>query len=394
MQVPDALEFQCPVKTHFGQCALDHMPFELRAMGAAKPLLIGDEAASRENRVAAVLSACRDQQMTLGVVEDISTTEASDAVRQLAAIFRDKDCDAIVAVGQGPFIDLAKWLRLSLTTGAESVTPYLEEHAIPRAAAPLAVVPSAAADGFELSGYLRVEDKVRRSVHLMPQLLFIDPRTAGQPEDVAMAETALGAFVSGLEAVFGRHTNPLKAIYARTAAVLAADALRQLAGHGTRDDRLALTVAHAAALGGCAVGYDPPTTTHILGEAIAATGKTSLAQARGILISYVLEQQAVEDGLTIDGLLALVGGNDRYARTPEHQRGPAALVFLRNLINQLFETTDGRIGRTLQDVGLTRPELKTIAESALTAGAPGNLAAHTALLTHAWEGRPFAQGTC
>jgi alcohol dehydrogenase class IV len=204
-----------------------------------------------------------------------------------------------------------------------------------------------------------------------------------------MVETALNALTNGVEAYFGVDTNPMKAIYARTAIMLATDALCQLAGRGTRDGGLAMTVAHAAALGGCALGCDRLSTTHRLAQAIAATGKASAAQAKGIVLSYALEQRALEREMNVDVFLSLAGGNDRFARTPEHQRGQAAFYFLRNLINQLFETTDGKIGRTLQDIGLTRSELATIAESARATGAEGDPAALETILAHAWEGRPF-----
>ena len=388
MRVPNSMEFECPVEIHCGDRALNHIPFELRAIGATKPLLIGDEAASRGNRLAAVLNACRDAAMTLGVVEEVPLADIQDSVHQLAAIYRDKDCDAVVAVGQATFIDLAKALNLILSTGADTLTRFVDGQAIPRALNPLAIIASASADGFETSGYLRLEPHTLRSVHLMPHLLFLDPRATGRPEEMAMVETGLNALTNGVEAYFGADTNPMKAIYARTATMLATEALCSLAGRGTDAEDLAMTAAHAAALGGCALGGDLPSTTHRLAQAIAETGKASTTQAKGVLLSYVLEQRVLEGAMNVDVLLSLAGGNDRFARTPEHQRGPAAIYFLRNLINQLFETTDGKIGRTLQDFGLTRSELPAIAGNACATDPPGNPEVFETILAHAWEGRP------
>jgi alcohol dehydrogenase len=383
------MEFECPVKIHCGDRALNHIPFELRAIGSAKPLVIGDEAAKRDNRLTAVLNACRDADMTLGVVEEVPLAEMQKTLQRLAAIYRDKDCDAIVAVGQETFIDLAKGLNLTLSTGADSLAPFIEGLAIPRRLKPLAVIPSAVADGFELSGHLHFEGHTLRSVLLMPQLLFLDPRTTGRPDDMALVETALNALANGVEAYFGIDTNPMKAIYARTATMLATEALCTLAGRGVRDDGLAMTTAHAAALSGCALGGEGLSPTHRLAEAIAATGKASATQAKGVMLSYVMEQRVLEGAMNVDVLLSLAGGNDRFARTPEHQRGPAAIYFLRNLLNQLFETTDGKIGRTLQDIGLTRSELTAIAAKAGANVAFGNPQAFETILAHAWDGRPF-----
>ena len=46
MSTIQAFEFECPVKIHCGDHALEHLPFELRALDATKPLEIGDAAAS------------------------------------------------------------------------------------------------------------------------------------------------------------------------------------------------------------------------------------------------------------------------------------------------------------------------------------------------------------
>ena len=388
MHLPNIMEFECPVKTHYGDWALNHIPFEMKALGAAKPLLIADEAASLENRLKPVLDAFRDTDMTLGVVEDIPTSDVQNTLHQLSAIYRDKDCDAIIAVGQGSFIDLAKWLNLTLSTGEESLAPFSEDRQIPRALKPLAVIPSAAADGFELSGYLRIQETTLASAHLMPQLLFLDPRTAGRPDDTTMVETALNALTNGVETFFCAAANPMKAVYARTAIMLATEALCQLAGRGARDDRLAITVAHAAALGGCALGGQGLSTIHHLAQAIASTGKASPTQAQAVLLSYALERRSLETEMNVDLFLSLAGGNDRFARTPEHQRSAAAIYFLRNLINQLFAITDGKIGRTLQDIGLTREELPAIAEAACRRTTECDASFLRAILVHAWEGRP------
>lgn len=389
MHLPSNFEFECPVKTHCGDRALDHIPFEMRAMDVTKPLLIGDEPATREKRLSAALRACRDAEMTLGVVEDIPHFNPEDTVRQLAAIYRDKDCDAVIAVGQGPFIDLAKWLNLVVSTGQETLAPFVEGQTIPRSIKPLAVIPSANADGYELSGYLRIGDVTIKSVNLMPQLLFLDPRAIGQPGDVTMAETALMALANGVETCLKMDANPMPAIYARTAARQAADALHQLAGRGDRDDRLGLMVAHAAALGGCAIGCDALSQTHQLGGAVAQTGKISVAQATGIILSYTLEQRAMNGVIETDTLLRLLGDGDRYARTPESQRGPSALYLLRNLLNQLFDITDGQVRRTLQDSGLTLPELRDVAEQTAAKEGDDDPTTNETILIHAWEGRPF-----
>jgi alcohol dehydrogenase class IV len=294
-----------------------------------------------------------------------------------------------VAVGQGPFIDIAKWLNLVVSTGQETLDAFAAGQAVPRSIKPLAVIPSAAADGYEVSGLLRIGDATVASVNLMPQLTFIDPRSVGQPDDVTMAETALMALTHGVETFFRSDANPMTAVYARTATRLALDALYQLAGTGERGNDLAWTVAHAAALGGCALGCGPFSITHAIGQTIAASGKMSAAQAMGVVLSYALEHRAATNGLDGDALWGLLCDGDRYARTPDGQRGSAAFYFLRSLLNDLFDRTDGQIRRTLQDAGLTREELQDVTVMTDQPAEEGESETHATIMAHAWDGRPL-----
>ena len=174
-----------------------------------------------------------------------------------------------------------------------------------------------------------------------------------------------------------------------TAATLAVQALQQLTGGGDGDCSAELAVAHAAAMGGCARGADTPAASQRLGHALAASGKISAAQAAAVVLSYALEYRHLEVNLRLDVLLELMGGTDRFARTPEHQRASAALFVLRNLLNQLFETSSGQICRTLKDAGLTLQEVITIAKEEPVEGEGATQADDEVILTHAWEGRPL-----
>jgi alcohol dehydrogenase class IV len=295
-----------------------------------------------------------------------------------------------VAVGQGPCADAAKWLNLVVSTGQETLLPFTGEQQVPRISKPLALIPSASADGFEVSGHLRSREVSLRSVNLMPQLVFVDFRACGQPDEEVMTETTLMALTHAVEAFFRADGNPMTSVYARTAARLAASALHQLAGRGHPHDRLNLTVAHAAALGGCALGSHRPGDACQLGAAVAESGRVSAAQATGIVLSYLLEHRAAKGALDADALLGLLGGIDRYTRTPEGQRGAAALYLLRDLMNQLFEKTDGRIYRTLQDTGLTPAEMKKAAGRVAAQAMASDPVVYETILAHAWAGRPFA----
>ncbi len=59
--------FLCRTKTGFGFNALEHLGFDLRAMGAQKPLVIQDKAAHLAGLTKILIHAFKESGMTLGI---------------------------------------------------------------------------------------------------------------------------------------------------------------------------------------------------------------------------------------------------------------------------------------------------------------------------------------
>jgi hypothetical protein len=102
-----------------------------------------------------------------------------------------------------------------------------------------------------------------------------------------------------------------------------------------------------------------------------------------------LEHRAIANNLDSDALWGLLCDGDHYARTPDGQRASAAFFFLRNLLNDLFDRTDGLIRRTLQDAGLTREELQDVTVMPDPLAEEGESGTHATIMAHAWDGRPL-----
>ncbi|MBL0712262.1 MAG: iron-containing alcohol dehydrogenase [Desulfosarcina sp.] len=388
MQFSDTFEFNCPVKVLCGKRALEHIPYELEALNARKPLLLCDEDAARENRGRAVADALRESNMVLGVVDPLPAGVDLDLVHQVAAIYRDKDCDALLAMGTGSLVDTVKLVNLVVSTGQDDPNVFAGVGRIQERLKPMALIAPAAATGYEAAGRAQAGKTRWRSLTLMPDLLIIDQRTIGAPGAEALVESGLTALAFGAEAVLDPEKLPMADIYAANAVQMAvASLIRAPQTPDAVDVRMA--AANAAAMAGCTLADKAPGRLHRLGRQLSASGRVSPGKALGILLPGTVGYGALNWCWAVADLLRPLVGLDRFACTPAAQRPLAVITALTHLVNGLFDDTEGRIPRTLQDVGFNPEDLAPLAEAA--SGAPNGPDRHAALtiLTNALDGRPI-----
>jgi alcohol dehydrogenase len=380
--------FVCPVKTHCGLRALEHIPYELGTYGACKPLLLCDETTASDARRQTVIDALRGAQISL-VVADLPSTAAGFAVlEQLAAIYRDKDCDAILALGSEGVVNAAKLVNLMVSTGSDELEGFVGIDRISGRLKPLGVIASAAASGFETSGHATWQGLDFRSVFLMPELLFLDSRTVGHPAPEALTEAAFTALALGAEILAAPCKNPMRDIFATNAVQMAARYLHGFV-NPVQDVEACLTVANASAMGGCSLGFSPLGLVPLLARGIAGSGRLRMGAALAVLLPYAAGYGARHLGWQVPGLLLPLAGIDVFARTPEKQRLAKTVDMLCSMVNGWFERTAGYFPRTLAEAGFSKEELTAMAETIANL-APGVTAAHArAILQNAWQGQSY-----
>ena len=91
----------------FGDGTLSELPEDLAALGIRRPLVVTDKgivAAGLVERLFDVVSA--DNRRL--VFDDVPTNPTEEAALQAVKLYRDEDCDGLIALGGGSAIDLAK----------------------------------------------------------------------------------------------------------------------------------------------------------------------------------------------------------------------------------------------------------------------------------------------
>ncbi|HEX3777413.1 MAG TPA: iron-containing alcohol dehydrogenase [Polyangiaceae bacterium] len=176
-----------------------------------------------------------------------------------AALARTSGAEAVLAIGGGSALDVAK-AAAALGTNPGSARDYVEGLASPPkpiAIAPLPVVcvPTTAGTGSEVTknAVLQVTDLfVKRSMRselLFPRAAFVDPALSGKAPERVRAGSGFDALTHLCEAFCSKNASPMTDALARDGIPRAVHALHALAA-GNAGEADALDLALAATLGG------------------------------------------------------------------------------------------------------------------------------------------------
>ena len=152
-------EFFCPVKVIAGHAALEHIPFELATLGAKRPLIITDKGVRANNLLAPIEAAFESTDAKIAAIfDDVPPDSSLGTVRSAAQLYRDHDCDAIIAVGGGSVIDTSKATNILVSEGGDDLLKYSGAHNLPKPLKPFFVIPTTSGTGSEVTMVAVVSD--------------------------------------------------------------------------------------------------------------------------------------------------------------------------------------------------------------------------------------------
>jgi 4-hydroxybutyrate dehydrogenase len=320
----------------------------------ARPLIVADRGLATD-----LIDRLRAASPLLGNAPffvDTPTNPTEEAVEAAVALYREHDCDGLVAIGGGSPIDLAKGVALLASHDGPLETYAAILGGIPKVTAkvaPVIAVPTTAGTGSEVGRAALITLKDGRklgfiSPHLIPKLAICDPElTLGLPA-MLTAATGMDALTHCIETYLSPRENP-------PAEAIALDGLKRAATHierATKDgaDREARKEMLMAALQGGLTFQKALGAVHALSHPLGGLKQVSLHHGtlNAVLLPAVLrfnEQAAAAKYAEIRRVLGLPADADLAA-------------WVAGLTQRL-----GLPG-SLSQMGVPREVLPTIAEAA------------------------------
>jgi len=358
----------------FGRGTVQRSGEVVRGLGARRACLITDPGLVAAGLHQPVLASLVEAGVQVDLHEGGQPKPTIEAVEASAAALQDRGYEALVALGGGSNIDLAKAVAVLLRHGG-AVESYFGEHSVPGPVLPLVAVSTTAGTGSEVSGASVLADPARRrrgailSNYLRPRAAIYDPLlTASCPRQVT-ADAGVDALTHAVEAYMvtdhrlesgpghpGIYTgrSPLTDALAERAIALVGRYLRRAVYRGS--DLEAREGMHLASLlAGMAFSNAGLTAVHALEYPVGvATGCTHGA-GNGLMLPYVMNYNIAACPERLATVARLLGeAVDGLAPREAAAQAVAAVERLNAEVG---------IPLHLRDLGVTEEELRPMAEA-------------------------------
>lgn len=407
MILPDYYEFCCRVKLVAGHDALEKIPSLLGGMGAKKPLIITDKGVVAAGLVDIVVTALKDG-VTMGPIADNVPPDSDlKVVNQLAGLYKENGCDAIIAIGGGSVMDTAKGVNIVVSENATDLMAFSGAGALKRRLKPLIAVPTTAGTGSEVTQVAVIKDHEKHlkmfflSYFLLPDISILDSRMTMTMPPFITAMTGMDAMSHAVEGYYCLQKNPIS----DANSLLAINMICKNLAHATKnptdkDGRLAMAV--AACLAGVSFSNSMVGLVHNLGHATGAICGVPHGICMAIFLPYGLEYNMHRCEESIAEILLPIAGDEVYLKTPKAERADKVVSLIRKMNDDLRTLTDGRHPRYLSEIKdrdgkqvVTREILPEIAKAALLDGTSiynpedTDYEDNLMVLEAAWEGKPL-----
>ena len=348
--MPRYFNFHAPTRIAFGAGRIDKLGSDIARLGAraSRVLLVSDPGVAAAGLTGRVTGVLEDAGLAVTIFSDVKSDPLAASADAATALARAEGLGAVVGLGGGSALDVAKLAAAIVPADAPAEHYALAANPLPMGGLPRVLVPTTAGTGSEVTRTSVITGGDGRKLWawgegLRADLALIDPTlTVGLPAALTAA-TAVDAMVHAIEACTVRRGNALADAQALHAIRLLSGAAlaRALETPGDLEARGTLMV--AAALAGIAIDSAGTAVAHAMGHALGALAGVHHGRAVGLCLNAALAWNAEAApasharvaralGAPCDGL------DDAQAAS---LAGPAYAEFLRNAGVPLSLAGDG-----------------------------------------------------
>jgi choline dehydrogenase len=306
---------QLPVKLSFGDGAIGELPDVLASLGAESAFVVVEEPVVGNEGVEAAIAAAAADGIRIERFLKQSGEPTFAAADYVARAIVEGRCDAVVGIGGGSALDLAKAGRLLADAGG-SPWDYLEGgRPFAPPALPLVLCPTTSGTGSEVSGASVLTDTDRgckvgvANGHMRAQHALVDPLlTLGLPP-APTAHSGVDALAQAIAGCTVRDGNPLSVAFGLEAVHHIGRSLERAVRDGSdRDARRQL--ACGSLTGGLAMNLSDCAADHALGQAIGSLLHLPHGLTIGLVLAETLDRSRVDCAPRLERVADALGEPD------------------------------------------------------------------------------------
>lgn len=361
----DIRSFSCPTRIEMGTGVHAATGETARQLGAGRVLLVADAALLGSGVHEGIEGSLKDAGVAWSIFSDIEPDPSDTTVVKGYGYARAEQAEAVVALGGGSAIDVAKAICI-LMTNSGTVQDYEGIRKFSTPPLPLIAIPTTAGTGSEVSGSCVITDSVRgtkmslRHAELNPaNVALLDPRAvAALPSHVAM-HAGMDAFVHAFESYIALDANPVTdALNLHALKLISENILPFIANR--KNETAALNMLCGSALAGMAFGITGLGNVHCISRFIGTIYHFPHGLSNALCLPHVAAFNRIAAPEKYARLAALFGCDVSSRSLQDAAR--ATVEYIRQLCE------DAGVPTRLRDAGVENDRFEEIAELCVNAG--------------------------
>lgn len=344
----------------FGSGSISQVGESCLRIGAQHILIVTDDGVIEAGWLEEVTTSCEKVGLAYTIYTGLTSNPKDYEVENGAKYYHDAGCDAIVGIGGGSAIDVAKAIAILATNGGK-ILDYEGVDKITQPLPPQVMVATTAGSGSEVSQFSIILDSQNDrkftiiSKSLIPDIAIVDPETLMTKDALLTATTGLDVLTHGIEAYVSIAATPLTDVQAKNAIQLVANYLRpSVASKLNREAKEKMAMASLQA--GLAFSNAILGAVHAMSHAIGGKFLLPHGDVNAILLPYVMEYNYVAAPEKFMEIAKMFGETEPLTVL---NAGEKAVAHVRSLSEQIGAP------QRLSEFGLTEEDAAIVSEFAL-----------------------------
>lgn len=286
--------FYCPTKIYLGVHSHRQIHQLIKEEETNKIILFVDPGVIKTEFFLAIEEILKKNQVNFDVYTEIEPDPTTTIVEKAYALYKKSEANALIAIGGGSTIDVAKAVGILATNGGR-IQDYEGMEKFSNPPLPLIAIPTTAGTGSEVSGSCVITDPERglkmsiRHASLNPaKIAILDPLAFKSLPASTAAQAAMDAFVHAFESYLSLHANPMTDALNLYAMELIGHNVRQFVANRSNLEA-GLNMAVAASLAGMTFGLTGLGNVHCMARFVGAFFHISHGLSNAICLPYVAE---------------------------------------------------------------------------------------------------------
>ena len=203
----------------FGLGVVGELGNRARSLGATKVMIVTDEGVAGVGILDRVLGILEKSKIACGVFDKVEKEPSLENVERAFKEASGSSCQAVVGLGGGSSIDVAKMVAVLLKYGG-NLRDYLGIDKVPGRGIPTILIPTTAGTGSEVSKYAIFDNREAKtklgavSNNLIADLAVVDPELTVSMPPAVTASTGADAFIHAVEGYVAVKASPLSDLFA------------------------------------------------------------------------------------------------------------------------------------------------------------------------------------